>query len=88
MTSSDSILDYVLAKLQHHKGKWRLVAEGSGVSRRSIEKIARSEWEDPGVRVIETLARYFRSLDPPPRRKVRRTDRRRRSNGGAVRATG
>lgn len=76
---SDSIFAYVLACLQAHKGHWRQVADGSGVSRRSIEKIAQGVWKDPGVRTIETLAAYFRALEP-------RRPKRRRANGRGQRA--
>ena len=58
---SDSIYQYVLDQLQRAKGDWSAVALASGVSRRTIEKIARKEIEDPGVSHIEKLAKYFRS---------------------------
>lgn len=48
-------------RLQGAKGRWREVANGSGVSLRTLEKIARKEIEDPGVSHIEKLAAYFRS---------------------------
>lgn len=54
-----SIYAYVMTKLQDYKYRWPAVAEGSGVSRRTIEKIARGEIADPGVSHIEKLARYF-----------------------------
>jgi transcriptional regulator with XRE-family HTH domain len=56
----ESIYEFVMAKLQATKGKWREVADGSGVSARTIEKIARKEIADPGVSHIEKLANYFR----------------------------
>lgn len=59
----ESMYEYVLSQLQAHKGKWSEVAEGSGVPKRSIEKIARREWRDPGVSHIEKLASYFRQTD-------------------------
>ena len=37
------------------------IAEGSGVSKRTIEKIARREIEDPGVSHIEKLAAFLNS---------------------------
>ena len=40
---SDSIYQYVLDQLQRAKGDWSAVALASGVSRRTIEKIARKE---------------------------------------------
>lgn len=57
---NDSIYEFVLAELDALKGAWPEVAEGSGVSRRTIEKIARKEIQDPGVSHIEKLAKYFR----------------------------
>ena len=53
--------DYVLRQLATAKGRWREVAEGAGVSLRTLEKIARREIEDPGVSHIEKLASYFRA---------------------------
>ncbi len=57
---TDSIFEYVLARLQSSKGKWAEVAEGSGVSYRTLEKIARGESKDPGISTVEKLAKYFR----------------------------
>lgn len=50
---------YVLAELQAWKGRWSAVADGSGVSLRTVEKIARKEIKDPGVSHIEKLAGFF-----------------------------
>ena len=57
---TDSIYAFVLAELELAKGKWSEVADGTGMSKRTIEKIARREIEDPGVSHIEKLATYFR----------------------------
>lgn len=57
---NESIHEYVLIKLQEYKGRWSEVSEGTGMSKRTIEKIARREVEDPRVSNVETLARYFR----------------------------
>lgn len=51
--------DFVLQRLEAVKGTWPLVAEGSGVPLRTIEKIARKETEDPRVSNIQKLADYF-----------------------------
>ena len=64
---TDSIYEYVLAQLELAKGKWSEVADGTGMSKRTIEKIARREIEDPGVSHIEKLATYFRSGRKPKR---------------------
>ena len=61
----DSIYQYVLAQLQLAKGDWRTVAVETGISIRTIEKIARREVEDPGVSKIEILAKYFRERGEP-----------------------
>lgn len=60
---SDSIFEYVLQQLQSHKGQWQTVSTRTGVSKRTIEKIAAGEIADPGVIKIEKLAQYFRRLD-------------------------
>jgi transcriptional regulator with XRE-family HTH domain len=57
---TESIYEFVLTQLQEYKGRWTAVAEGSGVSKRTIEKIASREIADPGVSHIEKLATYFR----------------------------
>jgi transcriptional regulator with XRE-family HTH domain len=55
----ESIYTYVLAELQTAKGGWPDIALATGISRRTIEKIASGEIVDPGVIKIEKLARYF-----------------------------
>jgi len=51
---------YVLAELKARKGSWPEVAAGSGVPRRTLEKIASEQTKNPGVRHVERLAKYFR----------------------------
>jgi len=63
---TESIYAYVLERLQASKGRWGTVAEDTGISRRTIEKIARQEFNDPGVRKIELLAKYFREQEQQP----------------------
>lgn len=55
---------FVMAHLERAKGGWPAVADGSGVSLRTIEKIARKEIKDPGVSHIEKLAGYFHGKPP------------------------
>lgn len=55
-----SLYEYVLSGLESTKGHWSDVAEESGVSKRTIEKIYRREIQDPGVSHIEKLASCFR----------------------------
>ncbi len=57
----ENMYDYVRLRLEATKGRWTAVAEGSGVSKRTIEKIARAEIKDPGVSHVQKLADYFRS---------------------------
>jgi hypothetical protein len=59
----DSIHEYVLAQLKATKGKWPKVARETGLSKRTIEKIASEEIPNPGVLSVETLARYFRQAE-------------------------
>jgi hypothetical protein len=68
---SESIYQFVLDGLQETKGEWPAVSEATGISIRTIEKIARREVEDPGVSKIEILAAYFRG-----RRAKRNPERR------------
>lgn len=53
------IYEYVMEQLEASRGRWPEVAEGSGVSKRTLEKIARKEIVDPGVSHIQRLADYF-----------------------------
>jgi len=48
-----SLHEFVIERLEESKGEWQSVADGSGVSRRTLEKIARREIADPGVSHIE-----------------------------------
>jgi len=56
-----SLHAFVLAELQIAKGSWPAIAEKTGISKRTIEKIASEEIKDPAVSNIEILANYFRS---------------------------
>lgn len=60
---NESIYAFVLERLGTSRGKWPAVAEGSGVSKRTIEKIFSGDIKDPGVSHIEKLANYFRSQE-------------------------
>lgn len=60
----ESIHDYVLGKLAESKGQWSAVARATGMSKRTIEKIARREIADPGVSHVQTLHDYFRGTKP------------------------
>lgn len=67
----ESIYEYVLAELESAKGSWTQVAKATGISKRTIEKIARQEVKDPGVSLIERLAKYFRSIRKTPEKAGR-----------------
>jgi transcriptional regulator with XRE-family HTH domain len=56
----ETLHEYVLKHLLLAKGHWSEVAEGAGISKRTLEKIARREIADPGVSHIEKLAAYFK----------------------------
>lgn len=58
---SGSLHAYVIAQLEASKGTWPEVAAATGISKRTIEKIASGVSADPGVIKIEKLAAYFRS---------------------------
>lgn len=64
---TESIYEYVLQQLEQAKGTWAEIAEATGVPLRSIEKIARKEWTNPGVRHIDSLAAHFRAPRKPKR---------------------
>lgn len=59
----ESIYQYVMKELEAAKGSWPAVAEGADMSLSTIKKIARREVADPGVSLIEKLAKYFRDSD-------------------------
>ena len=58
--ASDSILGYVVSRLQASKGRWREIAEKSHVPKRTLEKIAMGETADPGIQTVEKLLRCLR----------------------------
>lgn len=53
--------DYVVEKLGEWKYRRPEVAQATGISLRSIEKIARREIENPGVKHVQALYDYFQS---------------------------
>lgn len=55
--------DYVLKQLQDTNLSYQQVSDGSGVNKRTVEKIARREIEDPGVSHVEKLAAFFRKRE-------------------------
>lgn len=57
------MLDYVIERLEATKNTWPAVAKGSGVSHRTIQKIAARVTPDPRVRKVQKLYDYFRAQD-------------------------
>jgi transcriptional regulator with XRE-family HTH domain len=55
-----SLHAFVLEQFSATNLTYQEVADGSGVPKRTVEKIARREIEDPGVSHIEKLATFFR----------------------------
>jgi hypothetical protein len=53
------IYEYVLEQLQRRKGDWVLIANETGLSVRTIQKIAREEIPNPGIRSVELLFNHF-----------------------------
>lgn len=64
-----NLYDFVMAELQKTKGTWPDVATGSGVSKRTLEKIARKEIPNPGVHTVQKLKDYFTSAKVKQKRK-------------------
>ena len=60
----ESMHEFVIAQLQARiqarTTTYKEIADGCGLSVRTVEKIARREIEDPGVSLVEKLAAYFR----------------------------
>ena len=59
----DSIYSYVLGELGRWKGRWAKVSKETGISKRTIEKIASRSTKNPGVKTVEQLAEYFREQE-------------------------
>lgn len=58
-----SELDFVLGQLQERKGNWPQIEKDTGMPYSWLSKLARGLIDDPGVKKIEKLARYFRLLE-------------------------
>jgi transcriptional regulator with XRE-family HTH domain len=57
--NTSPLLDFVVSRLEARDFTYQQVAEGSGVPKRTVEKIARRETRNPGVRHVERLAAFF-----------------------------
>ena len=58
-----SELDFVLGQLQERKGGWPQIEKDTGTPYSWLSKLARGLIDDPGVKKIDRLARYFRLLE-------------------------
>ena len=56
----ESLLEYVVKRLQSLKGSWPKVAAGSGVPLRTVEKVANGQSKNPQFQTVDRLARYLR----------------------------
>ncbi len=61
MVMTDSIYQYVMGELSRTDKTYAQLAKGSKVPKRTLEKIARREIGNPGVKHVERLAAYFRT---------------------------
>lgn len=55
------MLEYVLERLDASRGRLPEVAEGAGISYRTLQKISQRIIRDPGVSNVQKLYDYFRS---------------------------
>ena len=58
-----ALYDYVMARLEVTTETYQQIADGSGVPKRTVEKVARREVSDPGVSTAQKLADYFRAQE-------------------------
>lgn len=58
-----SVYAYVMAQFDRTALTYDEISDGSGVNKRTVEKIARREIEDPGVSHVEKLAEFFRGQE-------------------------
>lgn len=52
-------LEFVVVKLQRCKGKWRHIADATGIPYDTLTKIALSRVSDPRVSNVQLLHDYF-----------------------------
>lgn len=57
------LYEFVMGHLDVTALTYQEIAEGSDVPRRTVEKIARREIEDPGVSNVQKIADFFRSQE-------------------------
>lgn len=57
---NESILGFVMGRLDAEKGRWPEIAIGSGVPYRTVQKIGSGKSKLPRIDNLEKLAKYFR----------------------------
>lgn len=57
---NESILGYVMDRLDAAKGQWPQIADDSGVPYRTVQKIGSGKTRSPRIDSVEKLAKYFR----------------------------
>jgi transcriptional regulator with XRE-family HTH domain len=57
------LYDYVLQQFARTSLTYQEIADGSGVPKRTVEKVARKEIADPGVSTCDKLAAFFRAQE-------------------------
>jgi predicted transcriptional regulator len=60
---NDSILGFVMGKLEAQKGRWPEIAQASGVPYRTVQKIGSGKSRLPRIDNVEKLAKHFRDAD-------------------------
>jgi len=55
------LYEFVMECFERCENTYQEIADGSGVPRRTVEKIARKETEDPGVSNVQKIADYFKA---------------------------
>ena len=61
------LYEFVMECFERSDYTYQEIADGSGVSRRTVEKIARREIEDPGVSNVQKISDFFRTNARRPR---------------------
>ena len=54
------LYDFVMDCFAESEQTYQQIADGSGVPRRTVEKVARKETGDPSISTVQQLADYFR----------------------------
>ena len=57
------LLKYTRDGLAAHKGNWKAIADGAGVSIRTLEKIGWGVVKDPRIKTVEKIAKHLVSLE-------------------------